>query len=252
MNNRLSFRPNLVDCILEERIAPAIANLATVILTTSGYTLIEGFPGANTSGAGSLGASSTGSSSASSVSGAAIPTTLFITGQNGISSLRPGNITGVPSLGAGATGSGGISISIQVGSGADSADGSTNSVSNGGATNNVVGRATVADPTANPTITVIGGSASSDSSSPILPPGQSYRETSAQPTGASTTTPQPTMNGTGMNGTGSMGSMGGNQYAPNPQLGAPTLGPSSMNRGGMVNPIPGSLVPVTPMLPGNN
>jgi hypothetical protein len=245
MNNRLSFRPNLVDCVLEERIAPAIANLATVILTTSGYTLIEGFPGANTSGAGSLGASSSGSSSASSVSGAAIPTTLFVTGQNGISSLRPGNITGVPSLGAGATGSGGISISIQVGSGADSADGSTNSVSN-----NVVGRATVADPTANPTITVIGGSASSDSSSPILPPGQSYRETSAQPTGPSTTTPQSTMNGTGS--TGNTGSMGGNQFAPNPQMGAPTLGPSSMNRGGMVNPIPGSLVPVTPMLPGNN
>jgi hypothetical protein len=250
MNNRLRFRPNLVDCVLEERIAPAIANLATVILTTSGYTLIEGFPGANSSGAGSLGASSTGSSSASSVSGAAIPTFLYITGQNGISSVRPGNITGVPSLGAGATGSGGVSISIQVGSGADTADGSTNSVSN-----NVVGRATVADPTANPTITVIGGSASSDSSSPILPPGQSYRETSTQPTGPSTTTPQSTMNGTGMNGTGSTGntgSMGGNQYAPNPQLGAPTLGPSSMNRGGMVNPIPGSLVPVTPMLPGNN
>jgi hypothetical protein len=250
MNNRLSFRPNLVDCVLEERVAPAIANLATVILTTSGYTLIEGFPGANTSGAGSLGASSTGSSSASSVSGAAIPTTLFVTGQNGISSLRPGNITGVPSLGAGANGSGGISISIQVGSGADTADGSTSNVSI-----NVVGRATVADPTANPTITVIGGTASSDSSSPILPPGQSYRETSAQPTGPSTTTPQSTMNGTGMNGTGSTGntgSMGGNQYAPNPQMGAPTLGPSSMNRGGMVNPIPGSLVPVTPMLPGNN
>jgi hypothetical protein len=46
--------------------------------------------------------------------------------------------------------------------------------------------------------------------------------------------------------------MGGNQFAPNPQMGAPMLGPSSMNRGGMVNPIPGSLVPVSPMLPGNN
>ena len=60
MNDRLSFRPNLVDCILEERVAPAIANLATVILTTNGLILIEGFPGANSSGAGSLGASSTG------------------------------------------------------------------------------------------------------------------------------------------------------------------------------------------------
>ena len=44
MINRLMFRPNLVDCILEERVAPAIANLATIILTTNGLTLIEGFP----------------------------------------------------------------------------------------------------------------------------------------------------------------------------------------------------------------
>ena len=44
MNNRLMFRPNLVDCILEERVAPAIANLAIIILTTNGLTLIEAFP----------------------------------------------------------------------------------------------------------------------------------------------------------------------------------------------------------------
>jgi hypothetical protein len=248
MNNRLSFRPNLLDCILEERVAPAIANLATVILTTNGLILIEGFPGANSSGAGSLGASSSGGGSSSSVSGTAVPTSLYITGTGGISSLKPGNITGVPSLAAGAAGAGGISLSIQVGSGADTSDGPTNSISNGGATNNTVGLATVADPTANPRITMIGGDASSGSSSPILPPGQSYRETSGvQPPSSSTTTAPSTMNGTG-----SMGSMGGNQFAPNPQMGAPTLGPSGMNRGGMVNPIPGSLVPVSPMLPGNN
>ena len=42
-------------------------------------------------------------------------------------------------------------------------------------------------------------------------------------------------------------------YAPNPQAGAPTLGPFNLNRsGGMANPIPGSLVPVSPMMPGNN
>ena len=41
-------------------------------------------------------------------------------------------------------------------------------------------------------------------------------------------------------------------YAPNPQAGAPTLGPFNMNRGGVANPIPGSLVPVNPMMPGNN
>jgi hypothetical protein len=40
-------------------------------------------------------------------------------------------------------------------------------------------------------------------------------------------------------------------YAPNPQMGAPTLGP--FNSGRHVNtPLPGSLVPVNPMLPGNN
>jgi hypothetical protein len=248
MNSRLSFRPNLVDCILEERVAPAIANLATVILTTNGLILIEGFPGANSSGAGSLGATSSGGGSSSSVSGTAVPTSLYITGTGGISSLKPGNITGVPSLAGGTTGAAGISVSIQIGSGADTSDGPTISVSAGGTTNNVVGLATVADPTANPVITVIGGSTSSGSSSPILPPGQSYRDSApVQPMGSSSTMQPPTVNGTG-----GMGSMGGNQYSPNPQMGAPTLGPSGLNRGGMVNPIPGSLVPVTPMLPGNN
>jgi hypothetical protein len=245
MNDRLKFRPNLVDCILEERVAPAIANLATIILTTNALILIEAFPGANSSGAGSLGASSSGGGSSSSVSGTAVPTSLYITGTGGISSLRPGNITGVPSLAGGVTGAGGISLSIQVGSGADTAGGPTNSVSAGGATNNAVGLATVADPTANPTISVIGGNASSGSGSAILPPGQSYRDSApVQPTSSTSTMPQSTMSGSS--------SMGGNQYAPNPQMGAPTLGPSGMNRGGMINPIPGSLVPVTPMLPGNN
>jgi hypothetical protein len=243
MTNRLMFRPNLVDCILEERVAPAIANLATVILTTSGLTLIEAFPGANSSGAGSVGSNS-GASSASSVSGVAMPTSLYVTGTGGISSLKPGNITGVPSLAAGAVGGNGISLSIQVGSGADAAGGPTNSVSNGGATNNVVGRSTVADPTANPALTVIGG-ATSGSSTPVLPPGQTYRDTApVQPTGPMNTVPQSATSGPAMST---------DPYAPNPQAGAPTLGPFNINRmGGMANPIPGSLVPVTPMMPGNN
>jgi hypothetical protein len=246
MINRLMFRPNLVDCILEERVAPAIANLATVILTTTGLTLIEGFPGANSSGAGSVGSNS-GASSASSVSGVAMPTSFYVTGTSGISSLKPGNITGVPSLGAGATTAGGVSISIQLGSGADAAGGPTNNVSNGGATNNVVGRATVADPTANPTSTVIGGMSSSDAaSSPVLPPGQSYRDSAPVPAASSlNTVPNSATAGPGMST---------DPYAPNPQAGAPTLGPfNMMNRsGGMVNPIPGSLVPVSPLMPGNN
>jgi hypothetical protein len=237
MNNRLMFRPNLVDCILEERIAPAIANLASIILTTSGYTLLEAFPGANTNAS-----STTLATSAASVSGVPTPTSLYITGSQGISSLKPGNLTGVPSLAAGATGPGGIAISIAVGSGADTGDAPTN----GGATNNVVGRSTVADPTANPTITVIGG-ALSGSSSAVLPPGQSYRDSA--PVAASSslnTVPQSATAGPGMST---------DPYAPNPQAGAPTLGPfnNMMNRmGGMANPIPGSLAPLGPMTPGNN
>ena len=147
MINRLMFRPNLVDCILEERVAPAIANLATVILTTTGLTLIEGFPGANSSGAGSVGSNS-GASSASSVSGVAMPTSFYVTGTGGISSLKPGNITGVPSLAAGATGAGGISLSIQVGSGADT---ERRDQRMAGRPITWSGAATVADPTANPT-----------------------------------------------------------------------------------------------------
>ena len=244
MNNRLTFRPNLVDCLLEERVAPAIANLATIILTTSGLTLIEAFPGANNSGAGSLGASSSGGGSAASVSGAAVPTSLYITGTGGISSLRPGNITGVPSLAAGATtATSGITLSIQVGSGADTAGGPTVQVSNGGATNNVVGLSTVADPTSNPLMTIIGGT-SSGSGSPVLPPGQSYRDNApVQPTGPLSTVPQSATSGPAMST---------DPYAPNPQMGAPRLGPFNGNRGGMVNPIPGSLVPLAPMFPGNN
>ena len=113
------------------------------------------------------------------MSGVATPTSLYITGTQGISSLRPGNITGVPSLAAGAgAGGGGLGLTIQVGSGADTAGGPTNNIANGGATNNVVGRSTVADPTANPAITTIGG-ALSGSSSPVLPPGQTYRDSTS-------------------------------------------------------------------------
>jgi hypothetical protein len=238
MNNRLMFRPNLVDCILEERIAPAIANLATIILTTSGFSLVEAFPGANTN------ASSTSvSTSAASVSGVPTPTSLYITGSQGISSLKPGNLTGVPSLAAGAITGAGVSISVAVGSGADAAGGPTNNVSNGGATNNVVGRSTVADPTANPTMTTIGG-ALSGSSSPVLPPGQSYHDSApVAASGSLNTVPQSATAGPGMSA---------DPFAPNPQSGAPTLGPFMNRSGGMANPIPGSLTPLSPMMPGNN
>jgi hypothetical protein len=233
------FRPDLRDCILEERTLLAIANFGIVILTTNGLSLLTPFPGANSSGA----ASGPASTSSAGVSGVPIPTGLYITGTGGISSLRPGNITGVPSL-AGGLAAGGFSATIQVGSGADAAGGPTLNISAGGATNNVVGLASVADPTGRPALTVIGGT-TAGSSSAVLPPGQSYRDTAP-------VAPSSPMGGvlnqsaTGMNSTNSSGSS-----APNPQLGAPTLGPFNRSRG-MSGAMPGSLVPVTPMLPGNN
>ena len=45
MNTRRMFRPDLDDCVLEDRLAPVIANLGVVVLTTSGYMLLIPFPG---------------------------------------------------------------------------------------------------------------------------------------------------------------------------------------------------------------
>ena len=152
MNSRLILRPDLNDCILEERALPAISNFGIILLTTSGFSLVTPFPGASNSASGSLGSGGS-SSTAASVSGVAIPTSFYITGTGGISSLKPGNITGNPGTAAGGPSAGGFSATIQIGSGSDSANGPTN----GGATNNVVGLFTVADPTARPIFTYIGG-----------------------------------------------------------------------------------------------
>src|SRR4051794_10373733 len=105
MNSHLVFRPDLTDCILEDRSLLATPNLGILILTQSGYALITPFPGANSSAAGSLGGSGGSSGSANGVSGVPIPTSLFVTGSGGISSLRPGNITGISSLNGGTAGS---------------------------------------------------------------------------------------------------------------------------------------------------
>ncbi len=230
MNHRLMFRPNLLDCILEERISPAIANFGVIVLTTNGYTLLTPFPGANSSGA-----ATSVATSAAPVSGTAVPTSLYITGTGGISSLRPGNITGVPSLAGGANGAGGLSATIQVGSGADTSDGS-----GGGTTSAVVSRNTVADPTVPPLNTTI-GIVSSGGGSPVLPPGQSYRDNAPvapAPYGQTVPTPPPP----------SSGGMISDPFAPNPMSGAPTLGPSSTNnRGGLGGRMPGTLAPMGPM-----
>jgi hypothetical protein len=116
-------------------------------------------------------------------------------------------------------------------------------ISNGGATNNVVSRATVADPSQRSVFAFIGG-ASTSTNSPVLPPGQTYRDSApVQPSAPMGVVNQPATGTGGMN----------NSSLPtlNPQLGAPRLGPFNSPRG-MSSSMPGSLVPTTPMLPGNN
>jgi hypothetical protein len=234
MNRHLTFRPDLTDCVLEGRFVLATPNLGIIVLTQSGYALITPFPGANTSAAGSLGAGGPGGGSASSVSGALIPSGLYVTGFGGISSLRPGNITGNPSVGGVALGAVSTAVTSPVGSGANEASAA--------GTITVVTRNDVADPTQRPLLTLIGG-ATSTSSSPVLPPGQSYRDTAPVPPPAAygvVAQPAPTTS-TAVKGI----------PAPDPQSGAPTLGPFNQ-RQSMTIPRPGSLVPVYPMLPGNN
>jgi hypothetical protein len=239
MNNRLRFRPDLAECILEDRALLATPNLGIIILTSSGYALITPFPGANTSAGGSLGSNGPGGGSASSVSGVPIPTSLFITGSGGISSLRPGNITGVPSLGGGAATAAGAVASIQVGSGADEANAPAG---NSSSSISLVSRNVVADPLQRPGLIQIGGPTST-SSSPVLPPGQSYRDTAP--------VPPPMPYGVINQGAANPTYTSGQSPAPNPQLGAPTLGPFNRARS-MTGPLPGSMVPVTPILPGSN
>src|SRR5262249_18792801 len=144
------------------------------------------------------------------------------------------------------TGNGtGIALSIQVGSGADTAGGANvNNVSALGATTPVVSRATVADPAPRSVFTFIGG-ASASTNSPVLPPGQSYRDTApVQPSAPMGIVNQPASGSGPTNTSGLPGGL-------NPQLGAPRLGPFNSVRG-MNSSMPGSLVPVTPMLPGSN
>jgi hypothetical protein len=229
MKRQWQWKPNLLDCMLEERISPAITNLGVMILTTSGLALITPFPGASNSAAGSLGSSSGPSSTAASVSGAAMPTSFYLTGNRGISSFTPGNFTGNPSVGGVAVGgSGGVSLTIQVGSGADAAG------------------APVVTPTASrslvggsakdaPSIMAYIGQPSSGSGAPVLPEGQSYRAPTA---------PVPSLPPLGVvipgspMGSGSSATMpGANPLIPQP--GGSARLPGSL--GPMGNPLPGGL-----------
>jgi hypothetical protein len=232
MHSGWAFRPNLLDCILEERVSPAIANFGLIVLTTSGLSMVTPFPGASNSASGSLGSSGPSSGSAASVSGVPVPTSFYVTGQGGISSTKPGNLTGLASLAAGGSVAAAASgLSIQVGSGANDSSAPT---STGGAPTSTVGFATYADPTQRPTMTVIGGALSSSGGSSLPAPSAAYStpsttmlpgQTMSPPTGVPTMTP---------------GMMITNPFNPNPQMGAPTLGP--FNRlGGLGAPQPGAL-----------
>ncbi len=46
MKPRRRFRPDLGECVLEDRLPPAISNLGVIVLTTGGYMLLIPFPGA--------------------------------------------------------------------------------------------------------------------------------------------------------------------------------------------------------------
>jgi hypothetical protein len=246
MNERLKFRPDLLECMLEERVVPAIANLGFIAPTTSGLILLIPFPGANASAGGSLGASGPGGGTASSVSGAPVPGGFFITGVGGISSMAPGNLTGVPSfLGAG-TGSASSSGTIQVGSGAESAD-----AFNGGgsSTATLVSRNVVADPFTRPIFTTIGGNSTGSSAAAVLPPGQSYRDTapvaaSAPLTTVYTSAPASTTTSSG-------GTFITNPYAPTTTTGSPAMGPTSISNL-TPSPLGGARVQGPATMPGVN
>ncbi len=198
------------------------------MLTSNGYSLVTPFPGASNSASGSLGASSTGSSSAASVSGAAVPTSFYITGNRGISTFMPGNFTGNPAIGGGVAGgtSGGLGLTIQVGSGSDQAGGSVSTTPAASHTNPADGGRNA------PIMAYIGMPTTAGSGTPVLPANQIYPTASA---------PVPALPPLGQVIPGSpmgtsAGSVPGNPL--NPQGGAPMFKPGTTS---LVRPLPGSL-----------
>ncbi len=135
------FHLDLQDCQLEDRLLPVISNLGVIVLTTGGYVLM--IPAAGT----------------------AIPTSFFMTGSGGISSIQPGDSSGIPGLAATGTAgsSGSTSATVIVGSGAN--DGTAASIP-------LVTRNTIANDALNPAPRI--GSPSGDRS-PVLAVGQIYR-----------------------------------------------------------------------------
>jgi len=222
MKRSWDLKPNLLDCILEERIAPAIANLGVIVQTTSGLALVTPFPGAASLSALSGGGAAT---SAPSVSGAAMPTSFYVTGR-GISSFVPGNFTGNASVGVSGTGSssGGGGV-IQVGSGAD--DASAPVTPSNSSRNNPASNGTTA-----PILAYI-GQVSGGSGSTITP-------ASSSGTQASQAAPVPSLPPMGVVIPGSPTNMNGNPTNPmDPQSGAPRF--MSGLTGKLVPTLPGGL-----------
>ena len=153
MKALLKFRPDLLASELEDRLLPVISNPGVMVLTTGGYVLLTPSLGGPASPGGWTG-------------GVDIPTGFFMTGSGGISSMQPGNNTGVPGLAAtGPAGpSGAAGATIIVGSGANDA--------NGPIVPALVTRNTIANDALNPPPRI--GRPSGDLS-PVLPAGQVYR-----------------------------------------------------------------------------
>ena len=204
MKRSWDLKPNLLDCILEERIVPAIANLGVIVLTTNGLSLVTPFPGASNNASGAGGAVN----AAASVSGAAMPTSFYITGNRGISSFTPGNFTGNPAVGGVVTGEGGgRGLSIKVGSGADEDGGPVSTPA--------ASRTNPAYSGNMPSVMAYIGQVSSGSSSSDPPTGQGSQTQTA---------PVPSLPPPGIVIPGSPGGTAPGANAPmNPQFGAPRL-----------------------------
>lgn len=207
---RLSWdlKPNLLDCILEDRIVPApMNNLGMIVQTTSGLALVTPFPGAVNMASISSGGATTGS--AAGVSGTAMPTSMYMTAR-GISQFAAGNMTGNPSIAGSVSGSsGGVSISIKVGSGADEDGGPVSTTAAASRTN------PGSDGSTNPIMAYIGEVSSSNSS-----------DTPTSSTSQTQTAPVPSLPPPGIVLPGSPAgntSPAGTNSQMNPSFGAPRL-----------------------------
>jgi len=178
------------------------------------------------------------------VSGTPINVPFFVMGLGGLSSVQPGNITGVPSLGsAGLTSSAGRTVVIvNLGSGANDATALNISP---------VTRNTIASDLLNPP-PIIGGQPSGGNSQ-VLPPGQSYRSTTPVP--APTTAAVATTSGQTSTSSPSSG-VASNPPSRYPPSVVPLVFPFKPDAGSMVpragslpGSFPGGPTPMLPTLP---